>query len=155
MKKIIFIFLTVFSASAFAQIGVSLYPLNNTIGIKTSPQKKLSAELRMSFDVSHSTADLLYIFQPEINLIYRVKKEEDMSFYSGIASGYGINNANGNFVSAAFLIGIELFPIKSMQNLSITAELDPTAKFFTGYQTFKLNGLIGISYYFSKCSKND
>ncbi len=155
MKKLIFIFFIVFSTSVFAQIGVSLYPINNTIGIKTSHLKSLSFELRMNFDISRSTADVLYMFQPEANLIYRFRKEERVTFYSGIAGGHGINNANGNYNSASFLLGIELFPIVSVHNLSLTAELDLGAKFFTGYQTYKMTGLIGISYYFSKSGKNE
>ena len=90
-----------------------------------------------------------------IYLIYRFRREKGVNFYSGIASGYGINNANGNYTSTSVLLGVELFPIVSAPNLSITAELDPGAKFFTGYQTFKMKGIIGVSYYFSKTRKNE
>lgn len=155
MRKILFVFFLVFSSSVFAQIGVSLYPINNTIGVKTSHLKPLSFELRMSFDVSHSTADVLYMFQPEANLIYRFRKEERVNFYSGISGGYGVNNANGNYSCASILIGVEAFPIVSFNNLTLTAEIDVGSKFFTGYQTFKLRGFIGVSYYFSKRNKNE
>jgi hypothetical protein len=133
-----------------AQVGVALYPVNNSIGFKTSNLKPVSAELRLNYDVSHSTADLLYIFQPEANFIYRIKREERINFYAGLGGGYGLNSANGNFKSASLLLGIEFFPIPGMKNFTLTAELDPNAKFYTGYETYKMTGLIGISYYFSK-----
>jgi len=157
MKKSILVFFILFPTSIFAQIGISLYPINNTIGIKTTPLKTLSLELRMSFDVSHSTADVLYILQPEVNFIYRICKDEKVNFYSGIGGGYGLNNANGNFTNASFLLGLEFYPVAAMRNFTLTAELDPTANFFAGYQTYKMKGLIGITYYFSKIKnkKND
>jgi len=150
MKKSILVFFILFSTSTFAQIGISLYPINNTLGIKTSNLKSFSCELRMSFDVSRSTADVVYILQPEANFIYRIRKEEVVNFYSGIGGSYGLNNANGNFASTSILLGIEFYPIASMHNFTITAELDPKAIFFNGYQVFKMTGLIGVTFYFTK-----
>lgn len=147
---ILFIFCWI---SISAQIGVSVYPLNNTIGFKTSNQKAVSFELRTSFDISRSTADVVYVVQPEANVIYRIHKQDMVTFYTGIGGGYSMNNVNGNCSIANLLLGIEFYPKASNQNFNLIAELDPNAKFYNGYQTFKMSGLIGVSYYFAKSAK--
>jgi|GEM_PF-6272169 len=153
MKRIVLIVFILISVSVFGQVGISLYPLNNTVGFKTSNLKPISFEMRMGFDISHSTTDFLYILQPSANLVYHIHNEENVNFYSGIGGGCGLNNANGNSISASVLLGVEFYPIITMRNLNFTAELDPDAQFYIGYQTFKMMGLIGFSYYFSKPEK--
>jgi len=152
MKKTIVTFCILCSTIVYSQIGICFYPINNTLGIKTSNLKSLSFEMRMSYGASNSTADILYIIQPEANFIYRIRKEERVNFYSGLGGGYTINNANGNFISSSILLGCEFYPMINMKNFNITAEIDPGARFFEGYQTLKLSGWLGLTYYFSKRS---
>ena len=155
MKKIILTAFCLLSIAARSQVGVSLYPWNNTIGIRSSMERLFAFELRSGFYLSHTKPSTTYQITPQILFTNRVASAGPVNLRIGLSFGLSFNNPTENSFFMGLPLAINVYPIKDNEHFSITAELGGFSAFYRSQQELSLRGLIGINFFIYNNLKHD
>lgn len=159
MNKIFITCFFLLSFTAKAQVGVSIYPFNNTLGVsisKISPEKSAvtlrTLELRSGFEFSLADEATISSLQPELAGFFKINSSGSVSFMSGIGMSAGFYSDVNDYWGVFVPLRINIIPrsILSGSSLHLNIEGDLLYRKFTGYTTFSIRPLVGVTYYF-KC----
>ena len=155
MKKYFSILLFIVPAFADAQIGMSVYPWNNTFGFRSTFERQAGFELRSGFYLSHTSPKSSYKIDPQLILSYRVASAGPVSMRLGLSFGVTFNAPSENSFSMGLPLTLALYPIKDNEHFAVTAEIGGYSSFYRSQQELSMRGMIGFHFFIYNNLKHD
>jgi hypothetical protein len=155
LRNALVFFLLLFGIFAKAQIGVCVYPFNNTLGFRSTFERQASFEVRSGFYFTHDTAGSRAKIDPHLILSYRLASAGPVSLRLGFAFGLNINAPADNSFFMGLPLTMAMYPIKDNEHFALTAEVGGYSGFYHHQQELYLRGLFGFHFFIYNNLKHD
>jgi hypothetical protein len=148
MKRSLLLFaLLVSGISSYCQVGLSLYPLNNAIGLRTSIERNFSAEGRLSYDLNRGPGFRYYQFHPQLIFTSRIASAPQVDVRVGLGIGYFWKDPEENSVTGTLPVSFQFFPVKDNNHFCIHLEGRFNAQLYSNYLELVFRGVVGASFF--------
>ena len=131
-----------YGTQLLGQPAIGIHPMDKEISLRTNKLNKNFWDYRVGLDIGYMEGYGYFKYRMETIWNRRAVNKEQVKFYYGF--GLAIQDFMPQFLVP---LGIEVFPIQSVENFSFSAEIRPTINFayFVGTE---LTSDIAFRYYF-------
>lgn len=147
-RKIILIFLGVYSQMLISQVAVSYFPFQSFIAISSNTEKLLWADYKVETNSFPTNTNM------ELSPKFNFRRKESVNYYLG--PGISFNLANGvsnlGILNGYFLdFGARIKPLDQHKNFQIVFEISPYAQ--VDFKSGILRTRLGLAWNFKKTEK--